>query len=197
MTDSHANRSIPNEFRIAGTPNAQVLGLFVAVVSVVGLVLLLAWSVAGGPGIVPSLLAGLAVIGIASVTAWRISSYGQGVVKLTLYGITVETPVDTKEFRWDHIADIDQDEGGAATRFRHAPHIPSPGIVRIRLTRSLRLGFHPRRGGTDVPGIPSLGAKVVRLQIEDAQGFLTAARQYMEMASAKGARGGSVSSPPS
>ena len=170
---------VPMEFRLAGTPNGRTVTLALLIMAALGQAAFLGWYAAGGTSLGRALTGGAFVAVLVALFIWSFRSYGRGTVKLSADGLVIETFTVKQKFKWDHIADVQLEARPSAMSLApfHASH--APNRVKISLSRSLRLPFLPRRAGTDTPGIPSLVAKTVRLQVDDPDGFMSAVRPFL------------------
>ncbi len=117
---------------------------------------------------------------VAVLLPWAIAMHvaGRGSVVMSAEDLRIKSLTGTKVFNWDHIADAGQEPIArwlVVARFEN----PECTVVALRLSRPWRIGFHPWQSGTGVVGMPT-GVKTFRLKVEDIEGFLSAARSFMQ-----------------
>jgi hypothetical protein len=161
-----------------------VMTKFAIVVGVVGLFIVAALFGAGTIAVEGALLAAVFMLVGSAAMAWNMRAFGQGGAKLTEARLEVHTNTGKHLYKWADILDIELKSlrsQSALRRFWAIGQITADqGFVEIRLRRSVRLGLLPGRSGTDILGLPSLVVKTVRLDLEDPEGFVLAARPFLQ-----------------
>lgn len=178
--DSHAQ---PQEFRLARSLAMDMVMKFVIVASVVGLVLITGLFASGAVEQGGAIFAAIFLLIAFPAMVWQLRGLSRGAVKLTDARLEVHTDRGRSFFKWSDISEIEVDSSGSNSgqrRFRSVRRETMvPGLVEIKLRRSVRIGLAPGRFGTDILGVPSLVVKTVRLNGEDPEGFVLAARQFL------------------
>lgn len=172
------------EFKLAGNAMWSVMTRFALVIGVVGLFIIAALFGAGAIDAEGALFAAVFMLVASAAMVWNMRTMSGGVAKLTEARLEVHTNAGRHLYKWADILDIELDSlrsQSALRRFWVAGRIAvDERLVEIRLRRSVRLGLHPRRFGTDILGLPSLVVKTVRLRLEDPDGFVLAASPHLQ-----------------
>lgn len=172
------------EFRLAGNSLSSVMTKFAIVAGVVGLFIVAALFGAGTINVEGALFAAVFMLVASAAMARNMRAFGQGGAKLTEARLEVHTNTGKHLYKWADILDIELKSlrsQSALRRFWDIGQITADqGFVEIRLRRSVRLGLLPGRSGTDILGLPSLVVKSVRLHLEDPEGFVLAARSFLQ-----------------
>lgn len=174
-----------SEFRLAGNSTSSVMMRFAIVIGVVGLFIIAALFGAGAIDVEGALFAAIFMLVASAAMAWNMRVMSHGVAKLTEARLEVHTNAGRHLYKWADIIDIELDSLRSQSALRRfwatGQKTEDQHGVEIRLRRSVRFGLLPGRFGTDILGLPSLAFKSVRLHIEDPEGFVLAARPFLQI----------------
>ncbi len=166
-------------------PQTRAMGLFFLMPSGIGLVLSAALLLANVIDWEAALFAAVFCLLLAAAGIWNAQRVSRGHARLDSSSLVVQTHGWTHSYRWADIQSvrtISYAEAGRANllwaRILRWPECEP--FVELTLRRPLRVGLWPQHYGTRLVGIPLLSGKRVPLFLEDPEGFIRTAKQYLD-----------------
>ncbi len=176
MSESSATNETLS-FKLAGIPGERRVIAFPIIFLFAVEAVLLALSSIDGLSLKSALL--WLPVGLALLVTWAVGMLmgGWGSVKMSADGLRIEALTGTLKFKWEDIAAVETEPEPPLWLWAQSRE-GQPQVIALKLSRSVRIGFHPWRSGTDVIGIPTY-VKVTRLKVENTERFLFTARSFM------------------